>query len=124
MKLAILIGAFLIAATAANANPFENFYDNTAVSTMSDGGKMTYYLNRDGTFESHFSDGSVVKGHYTWQDAQTACFLPTAPPPPPGTKAVCRHYPDTHKVGDVWTEQANGSPVTDTIVKGRDGLPK
>jgi len=118
MKLSMIAAAVFVA-TAAHADPFANFYGNTVTSMMPTGEKMTYFINRDGTFESHFADGRIVKGNYTRKDSQTACFLPTRPPAPAGTKPVCRSYPVTHRVGDTWTEEANGTTVTDTLTPGR-----
>jgi len=115
----IVIVAVIFAANAARADPFEGFYGNTGVSKMADGEVMTYFFNPDGSFESHFAGGKVVKGTFRWKDPTTACFLPTEPAPPPGTKSVCRAYPVTHHVGDTWTEKANGADVVDSLVAGR-----
>jgi hypothetical protein len=60
---------------------------------MPGGEKMTFFINRDCTFESRFADGSIVKGIYKRKASQTACFLPTRPAPRPGTKPVRRSYP-------------------------------
>jgi hypothetical protein len=113
---------FAIAATAAQADPFEGLYDNTATSTGPDGKGYTYYINKDGTFEGHFPSGRTIKGTYAWKDAATACFTVTDPAPAAGENATnCRPFPETYHAGDSWTEKdAQGMTFTNTITAGRN----
>ncbi|HEX4860986.1 MAG TPA: hypothetical protein VFV07_07095 [Rhizomicrobium sp.] len=112
---------FLSAISAAQADPLEGIYGNTATSTGPNGKTTTYYFNRDGTFENHFPSGRVIKGTFVWKDAQTACFTVTDPAPAKGEDATnCRAFPVAHHVGDVWTEKdSDGVPYTNAIKAGR-----
>ena len=123
MRHATILAATLAVAatTAAYADPFEGLYGNTATSTGPDGKGYTYFINKDGTFEGRFPSGRTIKGTYAWKDAVTACFTVTDPAPAPGEDATnCRPFPQTHHVGDTWTEKdAQGTSFTNTIVAGR-----
>lgn len=120
-KTFLLCTAAVLMATAASADPFEGLYDNTATSTGPDGKVATYYFNRDGTFENHTASGHVVKGTFTWKDAQTACFTVTDPPPAKGENTSnCKAFPVTHHAGDTWVEKDSGGVAyTNTITAGR-----
>jgi hypothetical protein len=121
MKTMLIAAIVALFATAAQADPFEGMYGNTATSTSPDGKKYVFYFNPDGTFENHYPSGRVFKGTYTWKDPQTACFTITDPPPAKGEDSTnCRPFPVTHHVGDVWTEKdSEGVPYTNAITAGR-----
>jgi hypothetical protein len=121
MKVVTVVFACALLATAAQADPFEGLYGNTVSSTSPTGKKYIYYFNQDGTFENHYPSGRVIKGTFSWKDAQTACFTVTDPPPAKGENATnCRPFPETHHVGDTWTEKdSEGVVFTNTITAGR-----
>jgi hypothetical protein len=122
MNRIVLAGATLcLLATAAQADPFAAAYGNTVTQTMPDGKKTVTYVNKDGTWEQHMADGSVMKGTFVWKDDHTACFTVTEPAPQDASKATnCNDIKGEHKVGDSWTEQGpGGASITMAITAGR-----
>ena len=122
MRMVVLAAAAAILSAAnAQADPFEGIYGNTATSTAPNGKTTIYYFNRDGTFENHLASGRVIKGTFTWKDAETACFTVTDPPPKAGeSSSSCRSFPVTHHVGDTWVEKdSEGVTYTNAITLGR-----
>src|ERR1700761_2998787 len=95
-KVSLFFFAALLVSPAANANPLEGLYGNTATSTSPDGETYIFYFNADGTYEMHTPKKHVFKGVITWKDAQTACFNVTDPPPQPGDSGNCRPFPVAH----------------------------
>lgn len=111
----------VLAATAAQADPFANAYGNTVTQTMPDGKTIVIYVNQDGTWEQR-SGGAVVKGTYVWKGERNACFTQTDPAPKDPSKATgCNEIKGDHKVGDTWSEPLpnNGGTITMTITAGR-----
>lgn len=121
MKATLVCCLGVLFATVAQADPFEGLYGNTVTSTSPAGKVYVYYFNKDGTFENHYPSGRVIRGTYSWKDAQTACFTVTDPVPAKGENATnCRPFPDTHHVGDAWTEKdSEGVTFTNSITAGR-----
>ncbi len=119
----LVLGAIVATAfgCAAHADPLSGLYGNTATSTGPNGKTTVYFFNPDGTFENHFSNGQVIKGTFTWKDAQTACFTVTDPPPVKGESSTnCRAFTVAHHVGDTWTEtDSDGVPYKNAIKAGR-----
>jgi hypothetical protein len=117
-KLALAVVVPLFLTGTACADPFSNLYGNT-ISVTTAGKTWKAYVNPDMTWEQHMSDGTVLKGTWSWQDANTACFILTDPAPKAGTPPNCAKV-DEHKVGDTWTTtDANNQVMTFTAIAGR-----
>jgi hypothetical protein len=122
MKRILLAAAALaLSVGAAQADPFATAYGNTVTNTGPDGKKTVIYVNADKTWEQHRSDGTVMKGTYTWQDDTHACFTLVDPAPKDPSKATnCDEIKGDHKVGDTWTEtDPQGQTYTMSITAGR-----
>lgn len=117
----VAAAAVAFSAAAAHADPFSGAYGNTVTVTGPDGKKQINYVNQDGTWEQHESDGSVMKGTFVWKDATTACFTQTDPPPKDASQATgCQQIKGQHAVGDSWTETDDkGQTYTLAITAGR-----
>jgi hypothetical protein len=121
-RIALGLAALAVSAVAAHADPFAAAYGNTVTQATPDGKKTIIYVNADKTWERHMSDGMVLKGTYSWQDATHACFTLTDPAPSdPAHATSCSEIKDEHKLGDTWTEtMADGKTVlTMSITAGR-----
>ncbi len=121
-RIALGLAALAISTVAAQADDlFASAYGNTVTQTRPDGSKVVIYVNADKTWEQRMSDGMVMKGTYTWQDASHACFTVTDPAPKdPAHAASCNEIKGDHKVGDTWTETTpDGKTITMTITAGR-----
>ena len=123
MMKSLLLAAAAVAmlSTTADADPFASAYGNTLTTTAPDNTKIVTYVNADGTWERHAADGTVLKGTFTWKDAQTACFTVTDPAPKPGAQSTgCRPFTATHAVGDTWTDtDSAGKIYSTTLTAGR-----
>ncbi len=118
----ILLAASALALTigVAHADPYANLYGNTLSMTGVDGTKSTVFINQDMSWESHLTNGTVLKGTYAWKDAQTACFTVVPAPKPPAPATNCYAAQADHNVGDTWTMNGpDGKPNTLTITAGR-----
>ncbi|MBV9990593.1 MAG: hypothetical protein JOZ72_04800 [Alphaproteobacteria bacterium] len=115
------LAAVILPVAAAQADPFAVAYGNTVTQTLPDGRKTTIYINADKTWERHNTDGTTVKGTYSWKDATHACFVMTDPPPPGNAQADCNEIKGDHKVGDTWTETMpdGKTSITMAITAGR-----
>ncbi len=119
MKRIVLAALAVVAFTGtASADPFSGLYGNTVTITAPDGKSSTGYVNADMTWERHTPDGAVIKGTFSFQDANTVCFTQLDPAPPAGTAANCSKVED-HKVGDTWTIAGPGGSLTYTATAGR-----
>lgn len=121
---AALAAACVLAATAAQATPFDTSYGNTVTRTNPDGSKTIIYVNADKTWQQTTA-GKTVKGTYSWKNATTACFTMTDPAPTPDQAKMmgdgCQDFAGaTHGVGDTWTEKTpDGKSITMAITAGR-----
>jgi hypothetical protein len=121
-RFALGLAAILVSTVAAHADDlFAVAYGNTVTQTYN-GQATVIYVNPDKTWEQHRSDGSVMKGTYSWKDDHTACFTLVDPAPKDPTKATnCNGIEGNHKVGDTWTETLpnNQGTITMSITPGR-----
>jgi hypothetical protein len=121
---AAAVTACALAATAAQAGPFDSAYGNTVTRTNPDGSKTVIYVNADGTWQQTTA-GKTVKGTFSWKDPTTACFKATDPAPTPEQAKMmgdgCQNFGGpAHGVGDSWTETTpDGKHLTMAITAGR-----
>lgn len=106
--------AFAGAAFADGGN--ENLFGNTVVITSS-AGVTKAMVNADNTYETHLADGSVVKG--TWAlDGANTCYTQTDPAPTAEMKPFCTPN-ENRAVGDKWAAKGpDGSDVSFELVAG------
>ncbi len=115
--LVIVVPALM--AGAAHADPLSSLYGNTVAATTADGKTSKGYVNADMTWEQIMSDGTVVKGTYSWRDATTACFVQSDPPPRADSPPNCTKV-EEHKIGDTWTATDPKNQTTSyTLSAGR-----
>jgi hypothetical protein len=117
----ILIAAAVLAvsSTAAFADAFANFYDNTVTITYPDGTVVKGYVNKDKTWERHLPDGKVVKGTFEEKADGNVCFTQTDPAPAADAKPACAKV-DDHKPGDSWsTKDDKGNETKYSMTAGR-----
>lgn len=97
-----------LTASPAFADTWSGAYDNTIVSTYTDGRTVKVFVAPDHSYFIVLADGSKLKG--TWTDGGgQSCFTVTDPPPAPGAKPVCFPLKE-YKVGDTFEgSDATGS---------------
>jgi len=112
----ILASAFAAGAVFAEQAAMDARLTNTIEMQTEDGSVSKLYMNEDGTYMVVLSDGTDAAG--VWEDngAET-CYTRTEPEP---LDATCSENPAEIAVGASWeATNANGEPVTVTIVEGR-----
>ena len=118
-RILVAAAALAISATAAYADAFANYYDNTVNITYPDGSTVKAFVNKDKTWERHNGDGKVVKGTFEEKEDGTVCFTQTDPAPEPDTAPACLKI-DDHKPGDSWsTKDDKGNETKYSMTAGR-----
>lgn len=116
-----LLSSVLVASLAfagvAYAAGNESLIGNTVVIT-SKTGVTKAMVKADNTYETHLTDGSVVKG--TWAaDGANTCYTQTEPAPAAEAKPFCSPNED-RAVGDKWTAKGpDGTEVGFELVAGQ-----
>ena len=112
----VLVASLAFAGVAFAAGPNENLFGNTVVITSATGVTKAM-VNADNTYETHLADGSVVKG--TWAaDGANTCYTQTEPAPAAEMKPFCTPN-EARAVGDKWSAKGpDGSDVSFELVAG------
>ncbi len=99
----------------AFADTWTGAYDGTIESTYADGRVVKVYVNADHSYSIALPDGAILKG--TWADAGgQSCFFPTNPPP--GAKPSCFPVKE-YKIGDTFTGEDASGKFSGVIKAGR-----
>ncbi|MDO8422457.1 MAG: hypothetical protein Q7S99_09880 [Parvibaculum sp.] len=111
----VLVASVAFAGVAFAAGN-ENLFGNTVVITSATGVTKAM-VNGDNTYETHLADGSVVKG--TWAaDGANTCYTQTEPAPAAEAKPFCTPN-EARAVGDKWSAKGpDGSDVSFELVAG------
>lgn len=112
----VLVASLAYAGVALADGPDKNLFGNTVVITAATGVTKAM-VNADNTYETHIADGSVVKG--TWAaDGANTCYTQTEPAPAADVKPFCTPN-EARAVGDKWAAKGpDGTDVSFELVAG------